>query len=175
MRNWIKIVTEGLDNPHEQAAMLVAQDDALFEAIREYVVNFESGIGDPDDSTFRDQFTAILRSLPAARLRVGRVWRGECRSSWREKFGRGFHSWSGSLKTARYFKGECGRYGNLLMIDSPVRSLSLEDIITARMQITGESLYATQSEVFVLDEDAVRFAKDMEDDSEADRIHNSPA
>ena len=159
---------------YDDAVALIADDDELFNAVRLYVQNFESGLG--ENGPAMERFVAILSRMKKER-RQHALWRGECRGQyWHEKFGRGFHSWSASLRTAKYFHGECSSRDAavLLHILTPVRAVSLNDIITIRMRVRpDENLYAgDQAEWFVYDPDAVRAAKPM-DPGRADTVNNN--
>lgn len=163
---------------YEEGVRLIAGDDEAFDSVRLYVQNFESGIGEAGPAM--DRFCAILARMPAER-RYHALWRGECRGQyWREKFGRGFHSWSGSLRTARYFHGECMHRdaAQLLVITAPVRAVSLSDIVTERMRLRqDESHYSgDQAEWLALDADAVAAAREVDPgtaDAENDRASAS--
>lgn len=157
----------------EQVCEIIADDDALWSAVAGYVSNFESGLAanDMQRARFVELLSRIKPFVPYCNL-----WRGECRQDWKEEFGRGFHSWSGSLKTATWFKNDCAYRGGGLLLhlgDKPIRAIPLELLITMRMRVRDESHYASQAEWFVFDADALKYGYEIDQDK-AQRIVNTP-
>ncbi len=157
---WYELA-ETVQLSYDDACRIIADDDELYAAIIAYKVNFESGIA--DDVTMRERLLGILQRMkPRA---FGGLFRGECREYWRESFGRGFHSWSVSHYTATQFARSCSMHGLVLTIQQPVRAVRLNDLYNEREKLRGERAHDDQqSEVLVLDSDALLTAREATSD-----------